>query len=161
MEVQYSALVAVCAFWLGACPFSMDWHWLLRKDIRAYGDGNPGAVNVFRAGGPRAGSLALFLDIAKGVPFVLMAHAVFGLPEAVVMAIGVSAILGHAFTPILRFHGGKAVAITFGVLMALPQHELLFTVAIFTFLAFIFIDNDAWTVVIGGLPVPWRTTKSP
>jgi len=39
----YAALLGIAAFWLGACPFSL-WvgHWLLGKDIRDYGDGNPG-----------------------------------------------------------------------------------------------------------------------
>ena len=130
LELLDSVLLAVCSFWLGACPFSV-WigRWLLDKDIRDYGDGNPGAVNVFRAGGRRAGSLALLLDIAKGVPFVLSAHALLALPDVAVMVIGMSAILGHAFSPLLRFHGGKALAVTLGVLLALPQHrlELLFS----------------------------------
>ena len=150
MELLDSVLLAVCSFWLGACPFSV-WigRWLLDKDIRDYGDGNPGAVNVFRAGGRRAGSLALLLDIAKGVPFVLSAHALLALPDVAVMVIGMSAILGHAFSPLLRFHGGKALAVTLGVLLALPQHQLVFTVLIFTFLSFIFIESDAWTIVVG------------
>lgn len=142
--------MAVCAFWLGACPFSV-WigRWLLGKDIREYGDGNPGAVNVFRAGGRKSGCLALVLDVAKGVPFVALAHSFFNLSEVVVMGVALSAILGHAFSPILRFRGGKSIAITFGVLLALPQHEMLITFAVFMFLGFLFIESDAWTVMLG------------
>jgi len=119
----YFALLILCAFWLGACPFSV-WigQWLLGKDIRDYGDGNPGAVNVFRAGGRKSGFLAIFLDVAKGVPFVVLAHSFFGLSEAIVLAVALSAILGHAFSPLLHLRGGKSVAVTFGVLLALPQH---------------------------------------
>ena len=75
MKVPSFILLAVAAFCLGACPFSL-WvgRHLLGKDIRDYGDGNPGAVNVFRVGGRKAGSLALTLDIAKGTPFVLLSH---------------------------------------------------------------------------------------
>jgi len=56
MEVFYSALLVIAAFWLGACPFSV-WvgRWLLGKDITNYGDGNPGAANVFRAGNVKIG----------------------------------------------------------------------------------------------------------
>jgi glycerol-3-phosphate acyltransferase PlsY len=138
------------AFWLGACPFSV-WigRWLLGKDIREYGDGNPGAANVFRAGGRKSFGLAGFLDTAKGVPFVVLAHSFFGLPEAVVMAVALSAILGHAFSPLLRLKGGKSIGITFGILFALPQHEMLITFAIFMFLGFLFIEIDAWTVMLG------------
>jgi len=148
VEVLYSVLLIVAAFWLGACPFSL-WigKWLLGKDIRDYGDGNPGAFNVFRAGGRGAFALALILDIGKGVPFVALAHYYFGLPDVLVMAVGLSAILGHAFTPILRFNGGKALAVMGGVLIALPQHEIFIAVVIFMVLGFLLIDVDAWRVM--------------
>ena len=148
MEIFYFALLVVLAFWLGACPFSL-WigKWLLGKDVRNYGDGNPGAVNVFRAGGRKAFVFAMFLDIGKGVPFVALAHYYFGLPEVMVMAVGLSAILGHAFTPILRFNGGKALAVMAGVLLALPQHEIFISVAIFMILGVLLIDVDAWRVM--------------
>ena len=151
MEAVYSVLLAVGAFWLGACPFSV-WvgRWLLGKDIRDYGDGNPGAANVFRAGGRRAGSLALVLDIAKGVPFVVLAHSFFELPEPVVIAVGLSAILGHAFSPLLRLRGGKSIGVTFGVLLALlSQSDMLIIFAVFMFMGFLFIEIDAWTVMFG------------
>ena len=149
MEILYPVLLVVLAFWLGACPFSV-WigKWLLGKDIRDYGDGNPGAYNVMRAGGRKAFVLALILDIGKGVPFVALAHYYFGLPEVVVMTVGLSAILGHAFTPILRFNGGKALAVTGGTLLALPQHEIFISVVIFMFLAFLLIDVDAWRAMV-------------
>ena len=81
MELRYFTILALCAFGLGACPFSL-WvgRWFLGRDIRNYGDGNPGAVNVFRAGGRKAGLLAVLLDVAKGVPFVWLAHSFFELP---------------------------------------------------------------------------------
>jgi glycerol-3-phosphate acyltransferase PlsY len=145
VEIVYSVLLIVAAFGLGACPFSL-WigKWLLDKDIRDYGDGNPGAFNVLRAGGRGAFALALILDIGKGVPFVTLAHYYFGLPDAVVMAVGLSAILGHAFTPILRFNGGKALAVTGGVLLALPQHEIFIALIIFMVLGFLLIGGDGW-----------------
>ncbi len=150
MEVFYSLLLSAAAFWLGACPFSV-WlgRWRLGKDITRYGDGNPGSANVFRAGSIKLGLVAVFLDIAKGAPFVLMAHSLFGLPTVVVMAVGLSAILGHAFSPILHMRGGKSVAITFGVLIALPQPDILFVYTLFTVLGFLFIEQHAWMVMSG------------
>jgi glycerol-3-phosphate acyltransferase PlsY len=148
VEIFYFVLLIVAAFWLGACPFSL-WigKWLLDKDIRNYADGNPGAFNVLRAGGRKAFVFAVFLDIGKGVPFVALAHYYFGLPEVMVMAVGLSAILGHAFTPILRFNGGKALAVMGGVLLALPQHEMFISVVIFMILGFLLIGVDAWRVM--------------
>ena len=150
VEILYSILLAIFAFWLGACPFSV-WvgRWLLGKEIRDYGDGNPGAINVFRAGGRKSGSLALVLDVAKGVPFVALAHSVFGFSDVAVMAVALSAILGSAFSPLLRLRGGKSIAITFGVLLALPQHEMLIIFVAFMFFGFLFIDTDAWIVMFG------------
>jgi len=150
MEGFYAISLVVAAFSLGACPFSL-WlgHWLLGKDIRDFGDGNPGAVNVFRAGGRKSGCLALILDIAKGIPFVVLAYSFFGLPEVIVMAVAVSAILGSGFSPLVRFRGGKSVAITYGVLLALPQHEMLIAFAVFMRLGFLIIEDDAWTEMLG------------
>ena len=90
-EAFYSVLLAISAFWLGACPFSV-WvgRWVLGKDIRNYGDGNPGAANVFRAGGHKSGCFAVILDTAKGVPFVALAYLFFGFPIVVVRAVAVS-----------------------------------------------------------------------
>jgi glycerol-3-phosphate acyltransferase PlsY len=150
VEIFYFALLFVLAFWLGACPFSL-WvgKWLLGKDIRNYGDGNPGATNVLRAGGRWSFALALFLDIGKGIPFVALAHHYFGLPLFMVLAIGLSAILGHAFTPILRFDGGKALAVMGGVMLGFPQLDMFMATAIFMLLGFLLIDVDAWRVMFG------------
>jgi glycerol-3-phosphate acyltransferase PlsY len=148
VEILYAVLLIAAAFWLGACPFSL-WigKWLLGKDIRNYGDGNPGATNVLRAGGRGAFALALILDTGKGVPFVALAHYYFGLPDVVVMSVALSAILGHAFTPILRFNGGKALAVMGGALLGLPQLEIFFAVVIFMVLWFLLIDVDGWRVM--------------
>lgn len=152
MEALTIALLAIAAFGLGAIPFSvLVGRWFLGKDIRDYGDGNPGAVNVFRAGGGKAGYLAVFMDVIKGVPFVFLAHSFFGLSDVAVVAVGMSAILGHAFSPFLHWHGGKAVAVTFGVLLALPQQEVLLAFIACMILGALFIEVDAWAVIFGAL----------
>jgi glycerol-3-phosphate acyltransferase PlsY len=150
METVYTALLASAAFIVGAIPFSVIiGHWLLGKDITGYGDGNPGAYNVFKAGGQKAGYLAILLDVAKGVPFVFLSHFVFGLSEFAIIAVAICAILGHAFSPFLHWRGGKAVAITFGVLLALPHYEILLAFIACMVLGFLFIEIDAWAVILG------------
>jgi len=150
VETFYFILLVVLAFCLGACPFAL-WvgKWLLGKDIRNYGDGNPGAYNVMRAGGRWSFALALFLDIGKGIPFVALASHYYGLPLFMVLAIGLSAILGHAFTPILRFDGGKALAVMGGVMLGLPQLDMFVATVIFMLLGFLLIEVDAWRVMFG------------
>ena len=147
-NITITILLATAAYLLGSCPFSL-WvgRWRLNTDIRQYGDGNPGAVNVFRAGGVKTGVIAVILDIGKGFPFVFIAHFHFGLPELLIAAIGLSAILGHAFSPFLHFKGGKALAVTGGVLLALPQYQLFFLFIAFVFTAYLCIEQDAWTAM--------------
>ena len=142
--------LAAAAAALGACPFSV-WvgRWLLKKNIRDYGDGNPGAWNVFRAGGRIAGWLALILDVGKGFPIVALASSYYGLSEKEVYMVGLCAILGHAFSPFLRFRGGKAVAVTYGVMLALPQREILLLMAIFMLLGFLIFTVHAWVIILG------------
>jgi glycerol-3-phosphate acyltransferase PlsY len=143
-------LLAAAAAALGACPFSV-WigRWLLKKNIRDYGDRNPGAWNVFRAGGHLAGCLALLLDVGKGIPIVALANYYFVLPERAVYIVGVCAILGHAFSPFLRFRGGKAVAVTYGVMLALPQREILLLMAIFMLVGFLVFTVHSWVIILG------------
>ncbi len=140
--------LAVLAFSLGACPFSL-WlgRWVLQRDIRQYGDGNPGATNVFRAGGRFVGGLAVVLDMAKGAPFVVLAHRVYGLPEQSVLLIGMCAILGSAFTPFLGFRGGKSLAVSGGVLLAVPDHDIFLVAILLMTVGFLFLDRAAWIVM--------------
>src|SRR4030042_6645142 len=150
MAIGSTVLLAIAAFDLGSIPFSLViGRVLLGKNIQNYGDGNPGAVNVCRAGGQKAGFLALFLDIGKGIPFVLLAYTWLTLPDLSLVAIALSAVLGHAFSPFLRWHGGKAVAVTFGVLLALPQHEVLLAFIAVVVAGFLFVENDSWIMVLG------------
>jgi len=148
MTLDFFWLTA-CAFLLGACPFSL---WLgalvLRKDIRRYGDGNPGAANVFRAGNPALGMLAVFLDIFKGVPAVYLADNALHLPESQLLFIGFAAIMGHAFSPLLLGRGGKAVAVTFGVLIGLTRPDMLIPFAAAALAAFLVLESHSWIVLV-------------
>jgi glycerol-3-phosphate acyltransferase PlsY len=141
-------MLAICAFGLAACPFAV-WigRYLVRKDIRDYGDRNPGTANVFRAAGVKWGILSLVLEIAKGFPFVFLAYWYFRLSGISVIIVILSAILGHAYSPILHFKGGKALAVTGGSLLALPPCQIFITVLAFMALFWLFIEQDAWTVI--------------
>jgi glycerol-3-phosphate acyltransferase PlsY len=119
-----AAALAFVGFWLGSIPFSV---WLgklaLGKDIRGYGDGNPGATNVFRAGGRKSGMLAVLLDILKGTIPVGISYLGLELRGGEVVLIAIAPVLGHAFSPFLKFQGGKAVAVTFGIWVGLTIWE--------------------------------------
>ncbi|MCX6006573.1 MAG: glycerol-3-phosphate acyltransferase [Chloroflexi bacterium] len=150
MDAALTVLLALSAFILGGCPFSV-WvgQWVLNKDIRKYGDGNPGSSNVFKAGGKKWGVLALLLDIGKGVPFILIGKLIFGLGQPILYLIAFSAVLGHAYSPFLGFKGGKALAVFAGTLFGLQQWDIIVSLIILFILGFLFIGNDAWIVVLG------------
>ena len=114
--VMTNLLWVLFAFICGSLPFSV---WVgrlaLHEDVRKFGDGNPGASNVFRAGGKGWGVLAILLDGFKGAIPVGLANYWAGLDGWAITAVALAPILGHAFSPFLRFRGGKALAVTFGI----------------------------------------------
>lgn len=102
------------SYWLGL---------LAKKDLRSFGDGNPGGFNLIMATGFRFGLIGILLDYMKGfVPlaFILSQRILEG-PELIPVAL--APILGHVFSPFMRFKGGKAIAVTFGVWSALTNFE--------------------------------------
>jgi len=119
-------------FLSGSIPFSLlVGRIFLRTDIRRYGDGNPGGTNAWKAGGWRVGLLAAVLDISKGyVPVILARHA--GIADWQLVPVALSPILGHAYSPFLNFHGGKALGATGGAWMALIGFKALVIYAMLT-----------------------------
>lgn len=103
-------------FFLGTLPFSV-WvgQLMLGQDIRQFGDKNPGATNVLRAGGSLPFALALALDITKGALPLGLAFHIFGIQGWAIVPISLAPPLGHTFSPFLGWRGGKAIAAAFGV----------------------------------------------
>jgi acyl phosphate:glycerol-3-phosphate acyltransferase len=112
-----SLAFALLGYLLGSIPFGLI---LTRAaglgDIRGIGSGNIGATNVLRTGSKGLAAATLLLDGLKGAVAILLARRLGG-DEAMLWA-GVGAVLGHAFPVWLGFKGGKAVATSYGVLIA-------------------------------------------
>src|SRR4030067_957815 len=87
------------AFLSGSIPFSV-WigRWILKKDIRQYGDKNPGTANVFRAGGRIWGVVALLLDFLKGAIPVGLAYWKYELEGWGLALIAIAPVFGHAYS---------------------------------------------------------------
>lgn len=140
------------AFLCGALPMS---YWLgkafLHVDIRQYGDGNPGAANVWRAGGKWWGLLAIFLDALKGLIPVALANFWAGLAGWGLAATALAPILGHAYTPFLRFNGGKALSVTFGIWTGLTlwQAPVVLGLAFVVWLKVFVVEG--WAILAGML----------
>ena len=133
-----TALLLAAAFVLGAVPFAYLLVRLLTGlDVRAHGSGNSGATNASRLFPKRwrlAGFLLIFaLDAGKGYAACALLPELFGGAVAAwaPAACGLAAVLGHSFSPFLKFRGGKGVATTLGVLIALEPIATLIALAVF------------------------------
>jgi len=101
-------------------------------NIKEHGSGNIGATNVLRVlkekDPKRAKTLAavtLFLDAFKGAAVIILAK-ILGVCDATLWTIAVLAVIGHCFSPFLKFEGGKGVATTAGVMLVLiPKAAIL------------------------------------
>ncbi|HEY8528948.1 MAG TPA: glycerol-3-phosphate acyltransferase [Paenibacillaceae bacterium] len=105
---------------------------LVRIDLLAAGDGNPGAVNLWRNAGYRYGLAAVVLDFMKGyVPVALFLQAgLVRTDDPAVVAVAAAPVAGHLFSPFLQFRGGKGIAVTFGVWSALTHFEVSLVYAV-------------------------------
>ena len=103
---------------VGAIPFGLFFAKAVGGvDVRTVGSGNIGATNVLRAAGKKAALLTLLADCLKGLIPVLLASTLFP-GELLSVLSGVAAILGHNYPIYLKFKGGKGVATSFGVVLA-------------------------------------------
>ena len=115
-------LFVALAFLLGAVPFGVVVARARGVNLREIGSGNIGATNAARAMGKKLGVLVLVLDVLTGFAPTLAVRLL--LPPADprfdlwIGATMVAAVLGHVFTPFLRFRGGKGVATGLGVMLA-------------------------------------------
>ena len=107
------------AYLIGSIPFSYLVARARGVDLRKVGSGNIGGANVWRACGFGPFVVAVALDILKGYLPTLLGLRLFSGSPIVVLLVGIAAILGHTFPIFLRFKGGKAVATSSGVLLAI------------------------------------------
>ena len=118
MNIFLQSLSVLFSYLLGAVPFGLFFAKLFSGiDVRTIGSKNIGATNVLRTAGKKAAILTLLADILKGFLPVLIVHLLINNDVTTVLA-GAAAILGHNFPVYLRFKGGKGVAASLGVVLA-------------------------------------------
>lgn len=105
------------AYLLGTFPSAAIVARRAGKDVTREGSGNPGASNVTRMLGWKAGAVVLLLDVGKGALAAGVGVALDGHRGAYIL--GVAAVLGHVFPITRRFKGGRGVATAGGVLVVL------------------------------------------
>lgn len=122
MKYIYSALFSFC---LGSIPFAYIVGFLVgHVDIRTIGSKNAGAGNVFHLFGVFPGLMALSGDLLKGFIPLLVCQELFSFKAYELAILGLFAVLGHVFSPFLKFKGGKGVATTVGVFLFIIYNSL-------------------------------------
>ncbi len=111
-------LLCGLAYVAGSIPFGLVVARAKGVNLRAVGSGNIGATNVARALGKKWAVVVLLADAAKGFVPVWLGQRL-GLEPKFVACAGFAAIVGHMFTLFLRGRGGKGVATSLGVALAL------------------------------------------
>jgi len=168
----YICLV-LCAYLLGSIPTGYLVARAKGIDIRSVGSGNIGATNAFRVLGKPAGIVVLLADALKGVlACTILANLILGafetptspfdhaMTERVVA--GIVAVLGHNFTCWLRFKGGKGIATTAGVYLAIAPFPVAvaLTTWIIAFAAARYVSLASIAAAIALPTAVWITESS-
>jgi glycerol-3-phosphate acyltransferase PlsY len=153
MGWPYLLAVLLASYLLGSIPFGLILTRLAGLgDIRQIGSGNIGATNVLRTGNKALAAATLILDGAKGAVAVLLAQHLYG-PDAAVIA-GAGAFLGHLFPVWLKFRGGKGMATTIGICLAIAWPVGLITCAVWLLVALLFrYSSLAALIAVAAAPV--------
>lgn len=119
-------LIFVIAFLLGSIPFGVIISRLFfKKDIRNEGSGNIGTTNAMRSLGKVGGASVFLLDFGKGLlsgflgtVFAVMAEPTHGIAagQFLLSLAFLGCVVGHIYSPWLKFHGGKGIAVAIGAL---------------------------------------------
>ncbi|WP_339208649.1 glycerol-3-phosphate acyltransferase [Paenibacillus sp. FSL K6-3182] len=118
------------SFLSGSLMFSY-WLGLLRKkNIKTVGDGNPGALNLWKSSGYKFGVVGILLDFLKGYLPVLFIMGSSYNHGYLIVPLAIAPVAGHAFSPFLKGKGGKAIAVTFGIWSALTGFEVSLAYAV-------------------------------
>lgn len=118
------------SFLSGSLMFSY-WLGLLRKkNIKTVGDGNPGALNLWKSSGYKFGVAGILLDFLKGYLPVLFIMGSSYNHGYLIVPLAIAPVAGHAFSPFLKGKGGKAIAVTFGIWSALTGFEVSLAYAV-------------------------------
>lgn len=141
MEITVSIGLLLVAYLLGSFPTGFLAAKLLKGiDIRDEGSGSIGATNVLRTLGKGPAIVVLLVDALKGALAIALANWIYPftnneslpLPWLVTLA-GLLAVIGHSLPVWLKFKGGKSVATSLGILLAMSWQVGLATVGVFAF----------------------------
>lgn len=180
-----NGVILIFAYVLGATP-SGYWigSWFYGIDIREQGSGSTGATNVLRTLGKWPGLAVLIIDILKGVLAIALVRYIYSLPfvqeltiaagisnilmakEWMVILVGLMALVGHSKSFWIGFKGGKSVASSLGILLAMSWVVGLGTLTVFILVLaisrIVSLSSISGAVAVSGLmflshqPLPYQ-----
>ncbi len=165
----YFIIAVILAYLIGSIPTAYIVTYFKKGvDIRNYGSGNVGATNTLRVLGKGMGALVLAADMAKGILCVTLLPQIFytNQPDTSIYTfkalLAVVAACGHIWTVFLKFKGGKGVATTCGIILALatPAALLSFLIWILTVIFSKYVSL-ASLVMMAALPFLMLAFKQP
>ena len=130
MTKLLTVLLLIASYLIGSIPTGVIVGRLQGFDPRTVGSGNIGMTNVARAGGGRAAAITFLGDLLKGLVPVLVARLA-GYNAHVVAAVALAAFVGAICSVFLRFSGGKGVACSVGIWLAISPLALGITLIVF------------------------------
>lgn len=148
------------SYLLGATPTS---YWVGRAfhglDLREHGSGNLGATNAFRVLGWKSALPVILVDVAKGWLPVWLFADLAGVAFPWALAFGTAAIVGHMFSVWVGFKGGKGMATSAGVFLALAPWAVLAGFLIWLAVALVTGYVSLASVVVSAAlpPLVWGT----
>lgn len=140
INITISLLLIIAAYLLGSIPTGYAvGRYLKGIDIREHGSGSTGATNVLRTVGKLPAAAVLAIDMLKGSAALALVNLVYtytdmlptGWRSWLIVAVALSAIIGHSKSIWLGFTGGKSVATTLGILLIMNPIVALGTLATF------------------------------
>lgn len=141
-----AVILMVAAYCIGSIPFGMIAGKIQGVDIQQEGSKNIGATNVGRVLGKGPALVVLLLDVAKGFVPSFLFPALAG-PEPMLiwskhefgLICGIVAVLGHMFSPFLKFKGGKGIATGLGLLLGATP--IVAAIALVTFIVCMLVSQ--------------------
>jgi len=127
----------ILAYLLGSIPTAV-WYakYFHNVDIREHGSKNAGATNSLRVLGKKAGIIVLLIDAMKGLIPVLVSKYL-EMPDTTAFLIGLTSVFGHLFPIFSGFKGGKGVATSLGVIIAVSPLGALISLIAFVVVVFL------------------------
>lgn len=148
-------MIAVAYLWGGIPTAYIVARFAAGIDIRSYGSGNVGASNALVHLGAKTGiAIGLFDLVGKGILPVLLARSLDA-SLATQAAVGLATIIGHNWSPYIRFTGGRGVGTAGGVVLAFALwHEAVIAAILIAGLGRFALKDTGFLTLLAMIALP-------